>query len=145
WERLAALDARGGWSGTGDGGARGVIAQGVPQKRTAGFWNHISMCGGNAGVAEYFIERYNRGGRAADLAYARRQADDLLNRSTIEGASERWVQAENRVAPGETAAQTGWMQGAAGVGAMLLHLHAAMRGGHRKRAVVFPASPLAIT
>jgi hypothetical protein len=55
------------------------------------------------------------------------------------------VQAENRVAPGETAAQTGWMQGAAGVGAMLLHLDAAMRGDHRKRAVVFPDSPLAIT
>ena len=32
-----------------------------------------------------------------------------------------------------------------GVGAMLLHLDAAMRGDHRKRAVVFPDSPLAIT
>jgi len=145
WERLAALDARGGWSETADGGARGVIAQGVPERRTAGFWNNISMCCGNAGVAEYFLERYNRGARAADLTYARRQADDLLNRSTIEGAGERWVQAENRVAPGDTAAQTGWMQGAAGVGAMLLHLDAAIRGDRRKRAVVFPDSPLAIT
>jgi hypothetical protein len=33
----------------------------------------------------------------------------------------------------------------AGVGAMLLHLDAAMRGDRRKRAVAFPDSPLAIT
>ncbi|MFI5245465.1 MAG: lanthionine synthetase LanC family protein [Gemmatimonadales bacterium] len=144
WNALTALDARGGWSETAEGAARGLLATGVPEKRTAGFWNNISQCCGNAGVAEYFLERFGRTGRAADLAYARRQADDLLNRSTIEGGGERWVQAENRVSPADTAAQTGWMQGAAGVGAMLLHLDAATRGDRRKRVVVFPDSPSAI-
>ena len=71
--------------------------------------------------------------------------DDLLNRSTIEGGGERWVQAENRVSPADTTAQTGWMQGAAGVGAMLLHLDAATLGDRRKNAVVFPDTPSAIT
>jgi lantibiotic modifying enzyme len=145
WERLAALDAGGGWRETAEGAVRGLKATGVPEKRTAGFWNNISQCCGNAGVAEYFLERFSRGGRAADLAYAHRQADDLLNRSTIEGSDERWVQAENRVSRADTAAQTGWMQGAAGVGAMLLHLDAATRGDRRKRTAVFPDSPLAIT
>ena len=138
WQRLAALDRGGKWSETEDGGARGLIAQGVPEQRTAGFWNNISQCCGNAGVAEYFVERFRRGGRADDLAYARRQADDLLHRGTIDGDAERWVQAENRVSPLDVAAQTGWMQGAAGVGAMLLHLDAATRGDRRERAAVFP-------
>jgi lantibiotic modifying enzyme len=145
WERLAALDAGGGWRETAEGAARGLTAMGVPEKRTAGFWNNISQCCGNAGVAEYFLERFSRNGRTADLAYARRQADDLLNRSTVEGENERWVQAENRVSPADTVAQTGWMQGAAGVGAMLLHLDAAARGDRRKRAVVFPDAPAALS
>jgi hypothetical protein len=100
----------------------------------------MSQCCGNAGVAEYFLERFRRGGRADDLAYARRQAEDLLRRGTIEGDSERWVQAENRVSPLDVAAQTGWMQGAAGGGAMLLHVDAATRGDRRARAVAFPDS-----
>jgi lantibiotic modifying enzyme len=140
WQRLAALDRGGKWSETEDGGARGLIAQGVPEQRTEGFWNNISQCCGNAGVAEYFLERFRRGGKADDLAYARRQADDLLHRGTTEGDAARWVQAENRVSPLDVAAQTGWMQGAAGVGAMLLHLDAATRGDRRGRAVVFPDS-----
>jgi len=111
-------------------GARGVIAQGVPEKRTPGFWNNISMCCGNAGVAEYFLGRYRRSGDAADLAYAKRHVDDILARATVEGDVEKWIQAENRVSPNEVLAQTGWMQGAAGVGAMLLH----MDGAQRKRA-----------
>ena len=96
-------------------------------------------------MAEYFVTRYERTPRAADLAYARRQADDLLRRGAVDGDAERWVQAENRVSPSELAAQTGWMQGAAGVGAMLLHLDATVRGDHRKRAVVFPDSDRADT
>jgi lantibiotic modifying enzyme len=140
WQRLAALDRGGKWGETEDGGARGLIAQGVPEQRTAGFWNNMSQCCGNAGVAEYFLERFRRGGRADDLAYARRQADDLLRRGATDGDAERWVQAENRVSPLDVAAQTGWMQGAAGVGAMLLHLDAATRGDRRARSVVFPDS-----
>ena len=115
----------------------------MPERRTTGFWNNISQCCGNAGVAEYFLSRFARTRNATDLAYARRHADDVLSRSTVEGAGERWVQAENRGSPADTAAQTGWMQGAAGVGAMLLHLDASMRGDRRPRAVRFPDSPFA--
>src|ERR1035437_7661720 len=87
WERLAALDAGGGWRETAEGGGRGLKATGVPEKRTAGFWNNISQCCGNAGVAEYFLERFSRGGRAADLAYAHRQGEGQLHRGT--GAGHR--------------------------------------------------------
>jgi hypothetical protein len=113
----------------------------VPEKRPAGFWENISQCCGNAGVAEYFLERHRARRDTADLAYARRHADDLLRRSTIDGDRQRWVQAENRVSPDAVAAQTGWMQGAAGVGAMLLHLDAAIEGKSVKSVAVLPDSP----
>jgi lantibiotic modifying enzyme len=128
WERLYRIDGDTAWRENENAGARGIIAQGVPEQRTAGFWNNISQCCGNAGVAEYFLTRYARTRNPDDLAYARRHADDLLRRSTEEADAERWIQAENRVSPTEVAAQTGWMQGAAGVAAMLLHLDGAMRG-----------------
>ncbi|HVT38345.1 MAG TPA: lanthionine synthetase LanC family protein [Gemmatimonadaceae bacterium] len=142
WSRLYAIDRDDAWRAAEDGAAKGIIAQGVPEQRTEGFWNNISQCCGNAGVAEYFIARYQRARNVADLDYARRQADDLLARGSVADASERWVQAENRVSPAEVAAQTGWMQGAAGVGAMLLHMDAAMRGDPRRPAAPFPDSPL---
>jgi lantibiotic modifying enzyme len=141
YERLDAVEPGTGWRATEEALARGTIAQGVPEHRTAGFWNNISQCCGNAGVAEYFLARYARTRNPADLAYARRHADDLLLRSTVSDGAERWVQAENRGAPLDTAAQTGWMQGAAGVGAMLLRLDAAMRGDRRPRASRLPDSP----
>ena len=42
-------------------------------------------------MAEYFLSRYERTRDPADLAYARRQADDLLQRGTSEGETERWI------------------------------------------------------
>lgn len=145
FKQLHAVDPAGGWQGTEHACAAGTIAQGIPERRTEGFWNNISQCCGNAGVAEYFLARHAETRQPADLAYARRQADNALWRSSVEGsgdaASERWVQAENRVSPLDTTAQTGWMQGAAGVGAMLLRMDAAMRNDRRARVVTFPDSP----
>jgi lantibiotic modifying enzyme len=138
WDRLYSIDRDAKWRASEDAGARGIIAHGVPERRSEGFWNNISQCCGNAGVAEYFLTRHARTGKAEDLAYARRQVDDVLGRGTIDGDRERWVQAENRVSPNDLSAQTGWMQGAAGVGAMLLHMDAVTRGERLKRAVVFP-------
>ena len=143
WDRLYSIDRDAKWRASEDAGARGIIAHGVPERRSEGFWNNISQCCGNAGVAEYFLTRHARTGKAEDLAYARRQADDSLGRGNVDGDRERWVQAENRVSPNDLSAQTGWMQGAAGVGAMLLHMDAASRGDKLKRAVVFPDAFLA--
>ena len=62
-------------------------------------------------------------------------------RATRDGDALKWVQAENRVSPDQVVAQTGFMQGAAGVGTVLLHLDAAERG--RNWDVTFPDSPWA--
>lgn len=78
-----------------------------------------------------------------DPAYrerVRRVAADTLRRSTAEGDGLKWIQAENRVQPDVLIAQTGFMQGAAGVGTLFLHMDAL--GQNKTRgAVEWPDSP----
>ncbi len=119
--------------------ARGVQASGIPEKRTPGFWNNVSQCCGNAGVAEFFLNLYGVTHDAEYLAFARRVSDDLLARATRDDRGLRWVQAEHRIKPELLVAQTGYMQGAAGIGMWLLRLDDFERG--RKPAIRFPDSP----
>jgi hypothetical protein len=60
-------------------------------------------------------------------------------KASVDEGQMSWVQAEHRVRPEFLVAQTGYMQGAAGIGTFLLRLDAASRGA--KRAFVFPDSP----
>ncbi len=121
------------------GCARGTIATGIPEQRTPGFWNNISQCCGNAGVGEFFLAMHQLAQRPEYLAMAERCAADTVNRATVESDGLKWVQAEHRVQPNLLIAQTGFMQGAAGVGTFLLHLDAQKRG--KKPAIVFPDNP----
>jgi lantibiotic modifying enzyme len=120
--------------------AQGIVASGVPQQ-SPGFWNNISQCCGNCGVSDFFVSLHGLTGDAAYLAFARRCADDTLARATADGDGLKWVQAENRVSPNVVLAQTGLMQGAAGVGLAMLRLDGALRG--RKPAIVLPEAPYA--
>jgi hypothetical protein len=51
----------------------------------------------------------------------------------------RWIQAEHRIRPELCVAQTGFMQGAAGVGTLLLKLDAVERRARLR--IVLPDSP----
>jgi lantibiotic modifying enzyme len=119
--------------------AAGVMKSGVPEQRTPGFWNNVSQCCGNAGVAQFFLDLYTVTKDRRYLDFSTRMTADLLARATRDGAGTRWVQAENRTEPGNLVAQTGYMQGAAGIGTWLLHLDAALQG--RAAFVHFPDSP----
>ena len=120
--------------------ARATIDSGVPEQRTPGFWNNISQCCGNAGVGEYFLwlNRIMPDPSYADMT--RRVSADTLKRATVAGDGLKWVQAENRVQPDVVVAQTGFMQGAAGVGTLFLHLDAAEQSS-RERPIVWPDAP----
>ena len=107
-----------------------LIASGIPEQRTPGFWNNVGQCCGSAGVAEFALDSYAVTRDPKWRIFARRLADDVLARSTRDGHGLRWIQAEHRVKPELLVAQTGWMQGAAGVGHMLLRMDAVDR--HRK-------------
>lgn len=120
-------------------GARGFMRSGIPEVRTPGFWNNISQCCGSAGVGGHCLSLHRLTGRAEYRAFADRITRDLLVRSTETADGRRWIQAEHRVQPELLIAQTGYMQGAAGVGTYFLHLDAAERG-ERPR-IELPDSP----
>jgi hypothetical protein len=120
--------------------ATATVDMKVPE-RSPGFWNNISQCCGNCGVAEFFTSLYLARHDKRYLAFAERVAQDAIARGTVEGDGMKWVQAENRVSPNAVVAQTGLMQGAAGVGLAMLHLDGAMHG--RRPAVALPDNPFA--
>jgi len=138
FQRLGAVTGDRSWSAYVPRLAQGIVASGVPQ-RSPGFWNNISQCCGNCGVSDFFVSLHGVTGDASYLAFARRVADDTLERATSEGDGAKWIQAENRVSPNVVLAQTGLMQGAAGVGLSMLRLDGALRG--RKATIVLPDSP----
>jgi lantibiotic modifying enzyme len=102
--------------------ARGILTSGIPETQTPGFWNNVGQCCGSAGVGEFFLALHRAGGRQDYLAFARRLTDNLLTRGTRDASGLRWTHAEHRVRPELLQAQTGFMQGAAGIGTWLLHL-----------------------
>ena len=119
--------------------ANGILTSGVPEQRTPGFWNNVSQCCGDAGVAEFFLDLYSVTKDSTYRAFTMRMTADLLDRSTHDTQGTRWVQAENRIEPNKLVAQTGYMQGAAGIGMWFLRLDAVERG--RTPFIHFPDSP----
>jgi lantibiotic modifying enzyme len=121
---LAAATGAAEWSEHAEACARTLAKSGLPAARSAGYWNNVGPCCGAAGIAEVFLAR----GSDEDLAFARALLDDVLARGTRVADTLHWVQAEHRVQPEPLQAQTGFMQGAAGIGLALLHLDAVERG-----------------
>lgn len=119
--------------------ANGLVQSGIPDKETPGFWNNAGICCGLAGVGEFFLDLYLALGNEDDLAFSRRVADRLLAKATADDGRMSWVQAEHRTRPDYLFAQTGYMQGAAGIGTFLLRL--ADAGRPRTVRVVFPDTP----
>jgi lantibiotic modifying enzyme len=141
YHRLAEVTGDAAWNERVACLAEGITAMGAPVERSPGYWENISQCCGDAGVGEFFLslERLRPG--RGHLQVARRAADDIVNRASAAGDGLKWVQAEHRVRPEFLVAQTGFMQGAAGVGTFLLHLDAQAKG--RASRIVLPDSPFA--
>jgi len=139
WYRLYQATGDRAWLGWLEKSARAILASGIPEKQTPGFWNNVSVCCGSAGVAEFFLEIYRVTRKPEYLEFSERVTADLLARATRDSGGMRWVQAEHRVRPELLVAQTGYMQGAAGIGMWLLHLDAFERG--KKSWIRLPDSP----
>jgi len=120
-------------------GARGILRSGIPESRTPGFWNNVSQCCGDAGVGEFFVSLHRVTGNSEYLDMAWRVRDSLLTRASEGSDGISWPQAEHRTRPGLIAAQTGFMQGAAGMATFLVHLDELERGKHP--AIALPDSP----
>jgi lantibiotic modifying enzyme len=119
--------------------ARSLIESGIPEKETPGFWNNVSQCCGSAGVAEYSLEVYRLTRESQYLDFARKLTADLQSHATRDETGARWIQAESRLRPELLVAQTGLMQGSAGIGMWLLRLDHFEQG--TKPRITLPDSP----
>jgi lantibiotic modifying enzyme len=119
--------------------AHTLLKSGIPEKETSGFWNNDGICCGLAGVGEFFLDLGRALNDKAYLEFCDRVTSRLLAKATVADGRMFWVQAEHRVRPDFLVAQTGYMQGAAGIGMFLLRLDQAGRG--QKGKIVFPDSP----
>ncbi|MDP4502318.1 lanthionine synthetase LanC family protein [Nonomuraea turcica] len=125
-----------------EGLAGGIMQSGVPARRTAGFWNVACQCCGTAGLLELFVGLWAETGNDAYLTFAQGLAEHLIAAATDhDGRGLRWYQAYRRLRPGEVSADTGYMVGAAGIGAALLHLDAALQPRQARRIILLPDNP----
>jgi hypothetical protein len=116
------------------------MSTGIPEKRQPGYWNNVSQCCGDAGVAMFFLDIARAGGRRPEyMDFARRTTEYLLSRGTRDEKGLRWVQAENRTQPDNLVAQTGYMQGGAGIGMLLLRVDGMSR--RRRLGILLPDNP----
>jgi lantibiotic modifying enzyme len=120
-------------------GVRSLNQSGIPDSLTPGFWNNVGQCCGSAGVAEFVYAVYQLTGNHEYYQFVLRLTDNLLSRAKETNTGLAWIQAEHRIRPELLAAQTGYMQGAAGIGMWLLHFGRSGRGS--KKTIIFPDSP----
>ncbi len=106
-----------------------LIASGIPDppKPINGYWNE-SICCGTAGIGDFFLDLYRATGKKEYLSAAEKMAAHLAKTATASGRGYCWVQAENRTQPDKKDAQTGYAQGAAGIGLFFLKLSRVQRG-----------------
>ena len=119
------------WLGWVDSLTRAVFDSGIPEQRTTGYWNNISQCCGNTGIAQYCIDLERYRPAPAVGPYRARVIANTGSRATDDAEGTRWVQAENRIQPDNLVAQTGFMQGAAGSAPFFLQLDARSSAGRR--------------
>jgi lantibiotic modifying enzyme len=127
------------WKTFANAGADSVLHSGIPEKQTPGYWNNLSRCCGAVAVGEFFLARYRLNRELKDRAFAIRMGEYLKSRAQADGGGLKWIQAENRIEPDNLQAQTGLMQGAAGIGLFFIHL--AELDGNAETANRFPDSP----
>jgi lantibiotic modifying enzyme len=109
--------------------ARGIIASGIPDTLTPGFWNVVCQCCGSAGVTDFFLGLWAATGKTEYYAFASKVAGQALGRqSDLDGKGYRWYQAWTRVKPWEVTAETGYSIGASGVATALIHVALAQKG-----------------
>jgi lantibiotic modifying enzyme len=108
--------------------AKTLMESGIPEGETPGFWNNSGLCCGLAGVADFFLNLYKSTRDPFYIAFFNRVMERLLGKATEDGGKLSWIQAEHRSQPKLLIAQTGLMQGAAGIGLVFLRWDAYERG-----------------
>lgn len=126
---LSRLNAIPRWPKLVERSANWLITSGIPDppKPLNGYWNE-SVCCGTTGVGDFLVDLYIVTRKQQYLQSAEKMAAHLVKTASSTGKGYRWIQAENRVSPDKKDEQTGYSQGAAGLGLFFLKLSRAERG-----------------
>ena len=113
---------------------RAIRSLGAPEQRSWGWWNNHGRCCGDAGLGDAALVFADaRAGSMGDtellgtemqhnlIDLADRCAEVIESQSSAHNGGRSWTQAEHRSRPRFVQAQTGFMQGAAGIGSFLVH------------------------
>jgi len=103
-------------------------------------WHNVSLGDGTAGEAEFLYNVYLVTHQRKWLVAAKEGTDRLLTLADQSQGGDCWVQVETFVQPGFAVAQTGYFQGASGIGLWLLHFDAAL-SGKRLPVMTLPDDP----
>lgn len=105
---------------------RGLDGIGAPSTRSWGWWNNYGRCCGDSGLGDAALLFASTPStdvqRAGYLSLAHACASVVEDHSESTNGVRSWTQAEHRARPRFVQAQTGYMQGAAGIGSFLVHL-----------------------
>lgn len=101
--------------------AEPLLASGIPEQSHPGMWNNYGQCCGHAGIGEFLLALNALQPDPRYASLTKRLLDDILQKGTRTDRGIRWIQAEHRAEPTQVTAQTGLMQGSAGIGLFLLH------------------------
>ena len=128
FERLGRVTGEERWSQAARKPLAAVLASGLPQARLPGLWNNVGACCGTSGVGEYLLRAQAVRTDPALALLCDRIVVDLDARGERVAGGVCWPQAEHRTRPESIQAQSGYAQGAAGIGLWLLHLDGARCG-----------------
>jgi lantibiotic modifying enzyme len=116
----------------------GLESTGAPEIRSRGLWQNHGQCCGDAGIGDYALYLFNETKNPHYLEFAQRVATHMVDvADPSKGLS--WDQAEHRGQPDFLEKQTGYMQGAAGIGSFLVHLGTTLKEKPVK--LVMPDTP----
>jgi len=117
-----------------------LIDEEIHDQELAGYWNNYGKCCGDAGVAEYYLWLFEITGKQVYLEYSEKLTMHLMSTASYQDNTIKWIHAENRSNPENVAAQTGLMQGSAGIGLWFLQIHAFQKGC--EPFIVLPDKPI---
>ena len=112
-----------------------VRTSGIPARRHPGFWDNDGRCCGTAGVLDIFLDSWQRSGHDDDLEFALHLADVLVERAVNDGDRAYWRFLEHRNDDPLLPPGVGWMQGAAGISAVLFRASRVIEQGRDAYAV----------
>jgi lantibiotic modifying enzyme len=146
---LARITGDASWISHADSLRNGIAAIGAPKNRSAGWWQNHGQCCGDAGLGDSALAMWSATNNDSYLRLAIDCAEVISTAATVEFANETmqrsWAQCEHRARPKFIQQQTGYMQGAAGIGSFLLHLAEAQSSEKSIKSSVriwFPDEPM---